>query len=104
MIVTDNGDGTLTGDATDNGDGTLTSAEVVVNGDTLSAATITRDIDVTASPIFSGWAAGLVTAYPEVAGKVFQGDGWKPGTVTGYPETAGKLINKVTAGAVWIQE
>lgn len=63
-----------------------------------------RDIDVWASPTYTGWQAGLVTTYPETTGPIFQGDEWQPGPTAVNPETAGQLVNTITAGPCWVQE
>lgn len=105
---TDNGDGTWSSSAvTDNGDGTCTWSAVTDNGDgtcTWIDTTGYRDIDITASPIYSGWQVMGTTGYPVAPGPVNNDNGYSAAATTVGVWTAASLVNRWSTGPIWIQE
>lgn len=104
MTFTDNGDGTWTGDATDNGDGTLSSSDVINNGDGTLSPVLARDIDVTASPIFTDWQVMGITGYPLAPGPVNANNGYSAGAVLVDALATAPTFTGYSAGPIWIQE
>lgn len=91
--------------AVDNGDGTWTSTALTDNGNgTWADTTGDRDIDVTASPIYSGWQVMGTTGYPVAPGPVNNDNGYSAAATTVGVWTAASLVNLWSAGPIWIQE
>lgn len=83
----------------------VVNATTAIHGSvTIASNTPARDIDVTASPVSTGWQVMGTTGYPITTGAVNNNNGYNAGTITVEPWTAAPLINYWSAGPVWIQE
>lgn len=91
--ATDNGDGTWTANLVDNGDGTWTYTP-----------TPARDIDITASPVTTGWQVMGTTGYPLAPGPVNANNGYAAGAVTVDALTAAPTLTTWSAGPTWIED
>lgn len=105
MIVADNLDGTWTAAETDNLDGTWSATDLTDNGNgTWTDTSDARDIDITPSPIVSGWQVMGTTSYPVAPGPVNNDNGYSAAGVTVGTWAGAPLVNQWTTGPVWIQE
>lgn len=92
-------------DGVDNGNGTWASQSLTDNGNgTWTDTSGDRDIDVTASPIYSGWQVMGTTSYPAAAGNINADNGYSASPTSVGVWAAASLINQWATGPTWIQE